>query len=386
LQLNLSAKTGITDLAGNGLANTLNGTGAVYQVDRFTPAPAFTTTPPNPNGTSTSTFVWSEQEAGDHFLCSVENGSFQATVPSAGGSAQPCSAPLTYNVGTTNNGVHQFAVEAVDALGNVSSLISYSWKVGAGSQALTISGNAGKVYPGGATIPFATTVTNPNSSPVTITSLTVTLGAVPSVCQAGWFTLGQSNVSASQPITVPANSSVTLPDAVHAPGVNAPTVLMSDSGDQSNCQNKTIPVSYDGTIPAGFQTGSVNNPFTITFGTATGGPLEPTARNSANKVIETIPVTVANTDPGAEFLHQLVFEITAGWSSTKPGHPPCTASDFSISGEAVNTPHTKTYDYDIPPGAHVAPTPTFTVQMINNDSDQTACAGVHPSFTVVASS
>ena len=120
LQLNLSNTSGISDQASNALAGTFNGNGAVYQIDKSTPAPAFTSTPPNPSTTATSTFTWTEQESGDHFLCSVENGAFQSTVPSDGGSPQPCSSPLTYNVFTTNNGVHQFAVEAVDALGNVS--------------------------------------------------------------------------------------------------------------------------------------------------------------------------------------------------------------------------------------------------------------------------
>ena len=63
-----------------------------------------------------------------------------------------------------------------------------------------------------AAVPFATTFTNPNTNPVTITSLTVSLGTVPAGCQAGWFTIGQSNVSVAHPITVPANGSVTLPD------------------------------------------------------------------------------------------------------------------------------------------------------------------------------
>ena len=94
--------------------------------------------------------------------------------------AQPCSSPLTYNVGTTNNGEHQFGVEAIDAAGNVSQATFYTWKVAEAAVPVTIRGNTtGLVYPGGVTRPFATTFNNPNSNPVTITSLTTTLGTVP---------------------------------------------------------------------------------------------------------------------------------------------------------------------------------------------------------------
>lgn len=384
LQLNLSNKAGIADPAGNALSNTLNGTSAsLYQIDKFTPAPAFTSKPPDPNGTATSTFVWTEQEPGDTYLCSVENGKFASTVPSVGGSPQPCSSPLTYNVDTSNSGVHQFAVEAVDALGNVSSSISWSWKVDKGSQALSVSGNAGTVYPAGVASSFQTTITNPNSTPVTITSLTVSLGAMPSGCQAGWFAISQSNVSASQPITVPANSSVTLPDAAHAPGVTAPTVSMADNGDQSGCENSTIPVSYDGTYAASFKVGAPIHPFKVAIAAATGGALMPTARNSANKIVDTVQVTITNIDPGAEFLHQLVYEITPGWNATLAGHPACTAADFSVGGEAVGAAHTQAYTDDIPPGGHV--THTVTLQMIDNGHDQDACSGAVVNLTVLAS-
>ena len=83
---------------------------------------------------------------------------FLSTVASVGQSPQACAPPLNYNVGTTNNGVHQFAVEAVDAAGNVSGGIFYSWKVAAGSlQEFTINGNGSTpLYPGAPALPFNT--------------------------------------------------------------------------------------------------------------------------------------------------------------------------------------------------------------------------------------
>jgi hypothetical protein len=241
LQLNLSNASGIADLAGNTLARTFNGTAAVYQIDKFTPAPVITSKPPNPNSVSTSTFVWTEQEAGDTFLCSKENGTFNI----------PCSSPFTYAVGTTNNGMHQFAVEAIDALGNVSAGAFYSWKVEMGSiQNFTITGNlTGLLYPGGQARPVAITLNNPNSVPIYVTSLTVSIsGGLPSGCWATWFQINPSNVSDTNTVTVPANGSVTLPQANSANNgtVTAPTIQMTDSGNQDACKNATFNLSYSG--------------------------------------------------------------------------------------------------------------------------------------------
>ena len=119
-------------------------------------APVFGLVPPNPNSDATSHFTWSDGEPGVTYLCSIENGANQSTVASVGQSPQACATPLNYNVGTTNNGVHQFAVEAVDAAGNVSGGIFYSWKVAAGSlQEFTINGNGSTpLYPGAPALPI----------------------------------------------------------------------------------------------------------------------------------------------------------------------------------------------------------------------------------------
>jgi hypothetical protein len=345
------------------------------------PAPVLTSYPSDPNGTATSTFSWTDSQAGVSFLCSVENGKFFSTVtPPGPGSPQPCSSPLTYNVSTTNNGTHQFAVEAVDAYGNVSTPAKYSWKVPKSALPLTISGNGGPVYPGGVASAFQTTITNPNTGPVTVTSLTVSLGAVPAGCQPGWFTITQSNVSPSQPITVPGSGSVTLPDSVNAPGVTAPSVSMSDSGDQTNCQTATIPVSYDNTYSANFSVGAPS-PFTVNVGAPSGGLLYPTTLGSPLK--DTVPVTVSNPSPGAEWAHTITYEVTPGWTQTLTGHPNCTASDFSIDGKPVGTVDTVTVNTDVAPGGHISP--TFTIQLVNNGLDQDACETAHVGLTVLVS-
>jgi hypothetical protein len=254
LRLNLSNASGVSDLAGNGLANTLSGTSAnQYLIDKFAPTPVFDSTPPDPNSVSTSNFTWHDGEAGVTYLCSTENGAFSSTVPSAGGPAQPCSSPLSYVVATTNNGQHQFAVEAVDALGNVSQAIFYSWKVDKGSiQNFTISGNAsGLLYPGGPARPIPVTVNNPNSIPIYVTALSVSaptntangcnhndLAFVPA---SGAVDLSTAT-SSPNALVVPANGSVTLP----AQGVSAPTIQLNDNhlNQTPACAGQTFTLTY----------------------------------------------------------------------------------------------------------------------------------------------
>jgi hypothetical protein len=216
-----------------------------WQVDTIAPAaPVFTLTPPDPNTVATSSFDWTPHlPAGDidHYECSKENGSFQLCGP----------PPYTYAVGTTNNGQHQFAVRAVDAAGNVSGSISYSWKVAAGSiQDFTIDGNAtGLLYPGGDARPIAVTLHNPNNLPIYVTALTVSATTdTPHGCSHTDLVVQQANLATAtgspSAIAVPANGTVTLP----AQGVAAPTIRLQDNGhDQTPaCANQTFNLSYSG--------------------------------------------------------------------------------------------------------------------------------------------
>lgn len=198
------------------------------------PKPVFTHTPPDPSGTATSSFAWTDAQPGVTYQCSEENGSFRA-----------CTTPRTYVVQTTNGGLHQFAVRALDATGNVSDAASYGWKVEKGSgQDFTISGDAvGLLYPGGSARPIVLTLTNPNATPITVTALVVTadFGSLPAGCGSSAFSVTQSNV-ATQNVVVPANSSVTLPSG----STSAPTVAMADQGSQDVCRNAHISFSYSG--------------------------------------------------------------------------------------------------------------------------------------------
>jgi large repetitive protein len=244
IRLDLVDNDSIQDLAGNKLGGTGAGNGnfagQVYAIDRTEPAtPVFTLTPPDPSGTATSTFAWTDATPADvdHYECSKENGAFVV-----------CTTPHTYAVATTNSGTHQFGVRAVDAAGNVSGVASYSWKVDKDArQDFTITGDLGPallLYPGGATRTIPVALHNPNGVPIQVTALTVGINAssLPPGCQASWFQITQSDVSSANAVAVAANSTVTLPSG----SVSAPTIRMLDSGNQDVCQGATFQLTYSG--------------------------------------------------------------------------------------------------------------------------------------------
>jgi hypothetical protein len=203
------------------------------------PAPVLTQKPPDPNSTATSTFAWTDSESGVTFQCSKENGAFQ-----------PCSSPLTYNVPTTNNGQHWFAVQAVDAAGNVA-ITSYSWKVAAGTPAnFTIKGDAtGLLYPGATATPLNLTLTNPNSSGETVTSLSATPQSVnaPNATTQHPCSIGDfgSTAYTGTGFTLPPGTN-TL-QQLGVPQAQWPTVSMPDTHlNQDGCTSAAVTFSYTG--------------------------------------------------------------------------------------------------------------------------------------------
>jgi hypothetical protein len=219
---------------------TLLGSPASSTFTILPPAPVFSQTPPNPNTTATSTFAWTDSASGVTYKCSMENGAFQS-----------CSSPLTYNVPTTNNGQHQFAVEAVDSAGNVSTPTSYSWKVAAGTPAnFTISGNAADVlYPGGKSSALNLILTNPNSTSETVTSL----AAAPQSVNAPNATAAHPCAASDFTSTAYTGTGFNLPPGTNSlsqlnvPAGQWPTVSMPDSGtNQDGCKGATVTFAYSG--------------------------------------------------------------------------------------------------------------------------------------------
>ena len=141
--------------------------------------------------------------------------------------------------------MHQFAVRAIDAAGNISGAASYTWKVDKGSpEEFTISGTVTDLVIG---VPKAVTVTltNPNDLPIYVTALTTTLttNAGSGGCSASNFSVTQSNASAGTPILVPANGSVVVSSAPQAPQV---TLVDLASTNQDVCKSKTFTLNFSG--------------------------------------------------------------------------------------------------------------------------------------------
>lgn len=248
LQLKLVRASAISDLAGNALVGALPVNGQTYTVDRLAPSVAFTSKPADPSSVSTSQFSWTSHPASDvdHFECATENGAFKTQVPSQGSPAKPCDSPLTYVGATTNNGRHQFGLRAYDHAGNFTQ-ITYSWRVAVGSiQNFEISGSAvDLLYPGGPAQAIALKLTNPNFVAIFVTAAQVTVASSSSAgCSpATNVAVTQSDVSATNPVRIPAKASVTLPTQ----GVAAPKIRMLNlSTNQDACKNATFSLSYNG--------------------------------------------------------------------------------------------------------------------------------------------
>jgi hypothetical protein len=113
-----------------------------------------------------------------------------------------------------------------------------------------------------------------------------------------------------------------------------------------------------------------------------GSALLPTAVNSANKVVATVPFTVVNTSEASTQVHTWTASLT-GFTAG------CSASDFSVGGEAVGVAHTVTgLTDDLAPNSDGRPsdakTYSVTVQMINNTAaDQSGCKTQTPTLHVV---
>jgi hypothetical protein len=80
------------------------------------PPPKIDSAPPNPSGSSSATFRFSDSDQAVTFRCQLDGGGFS-----------PCVSPALYS--GLGDGPHTFDVKAVDALLNESELASYTWTV-----------------------------------------------------------------------------------------------------------------------------------------------------------------------------------------------------------------------------------------------------------------
>jgi len=199
------------------------------------PKPTLTQTPTNPSASASATFAFSDSEVGVGFECALDGGTYAT-----------CASPKSYS--GLSDGSHAFAVRARDAAGNRSAATTYTWSVQTATtgQPFTISGGYGGLLYPGKTADLALRVTNPNGQPILVTSLTVTIQ--PGSSQAGCdgqrnLQIAASNVSDANPLTVPANGSVTLPSGT----VSAPSVTMLNlPTNQDACKGALFSFAYSG--------------------------------------------------------------------------------------------------------------------------------------------
>ncbi len=218
-----------------------------FQIDSIAPnTPTLTVKPPDPSDTQTAHFEWTDTDPAPasgivQYLCSQENGAFQACGSGNSGS-------ITWVIANPNISQHQFAVEAVDAAGNVSQAVSYKWKVQKNvgqSFVIGVKNTIGLLTPNGPDVKLNLVFTNPNPSPITINSLDI---AVTGTDNANCSLL-LAKVTVSQAFTgpvgpIPAGSTGTsLSDL----GVNPnlwPRLHMADNGNQDNCKGIHVTLSF----------------------------------------------------------------------------------------------------------------------------------------------
>jgi hypothetical protein len=214
------------------------------------PRPSVTNGPNNKWDSSTVTFSFTDSETGVSFQCNIDLSSNPGW--------QACTSPKTYF--NMASGTHEFDVRAVDAAGNVSDYNGWKWSetglVGSG-QSFTISGSASDTLsPGGTIATLNLSLTNPNSVPIYVNSLTVAFGSVngPNVnppsrpCGSLDYQIGQIGVALSpaSPLTLPANSTRTLRQ-LGLTQAQLPTIRMLDRPvNQNGCKSATVTLNYTG--------------------------------------------------------------------------------------------------------------------------------------------
>lgn len=179
-----------------------------------------------------------------------------------------CRSP--YQPAALDPGSHRFAVRVFNRENRVGEAAGYSWQQTAPRQPqaqqppaappnppppaedppappkqFTIEAleEPSGLMPGLPARPIPVRVTNPNSVPIEVTSLSVAIGAAPDACPAENFALTPAGVSAAEPLTVPAESSVDLP----AGEITAPAIQMLNLPvNQDSCQELQIPLIFGG--------------------------------------------------------------------------------------------------------------------------------------------
>jgi hypothetical protein len=199
------------------------------------PRPRITGHPTQTTLSSSAQFRYVDGAAAVEFQCKLDEGSWKR-----------CGSRVGYR-GLAVGG-HRFLVRAEAAGGRRGRPSRFAWaqaqpadfSIEPDLSSLSLSA----LYPGAAPVALPVVLTNPNSAPIRITALRVSVTGDPAGCgSAENLELTQSSASSAAPLTIPAGGSVRLP----APGVSAPAIALRDLPvDQDACQGAHFPLAFSG--------------------------------------------------------------------------------------------------------------------------------------------
>jgi hypothetical protein len=209
-----------------------------WTIDTVPPPPPVFTKAPGASTTHTKAhFAYRDDESRVGFTCELDGDPYAS-----------CDSEKTYK--DLPPGSHTFCVRAHDKAGNAGAAACLTWLVGAGELGFSIAGSplpGALLYPSGRTVPINLVFTNPNPTPVTVQSVTVSVTGTSALgCDAGSFTVRQQLIATP---TVPADSTTSLQD-VGVAQADWPQLVMVDTGNQDACQNATVDLAYSGTAGA----------------------------------------------------------------------------------------------------------------------------------------
>lgn len=180
-------------------------------------------------GTPAARFAFKVSTGKPSFQCRLDRAAWKS-----------CRSPLA--LGGLRAGEHSFSVRAVVGRRR-GRAASYRWTVvepmpiAVEPQASTLA----PLFPGAPAQAVPVVLRNPNSVPVSVTSVSLSAGADPPSCDSDNFELSPAGVSALAPVVIPAGGEVSLP----APGVGAPTIALRDLPfDQDACQGARLPLLF----------------------------------------------------------------------------------------------------------------------------------------------
>jgi hypothetical protein len=197
------------------------------------PKPAIVDHPEAKSPSTSARFDFTVPTRGARFQCRLDRMRWQA-----------CKPPVFF-AGLVV-GRHRFSVRALDRQRRRGAARRFRWTVLESKEFSIVPELSGMsmLYPGAPPVTLPLTVQNPNSAPIRVTALQVSVAADPPGCaSADNLALGQSNASRSLPLKVPAGGSVRLP----AQGVQPPTLQLRDLPvNQDACQGARFPLRFSG--------------------------------------------------------------------------------------------------------------------------------------------